>query len=504
MDGLRQVLQAVGYEALSRKYQLDTLAHYRSSYVAFKGRPYTRIDSDHETHVYPKSYLPKNPDDAFLQLEFALKYDGVNLEILAALFKHFNQEEVEHYINGQPTARNARIIWYLFEWLTGKALNIPDIKIGNYVPLLDSEEYYTVPGERSRRHRVVNNLLGNRQFCPIVRKTEALMQFEKSHVDDKAKNLIESYNPEIIMRAIHYLYLKETMSSYAIERERPDIQHQTRFVELLKATEKLEEITKEKLIELQNAIVDPRFSDVDYRVVQNYVGEQISVDFQKIHYISPKPEDVAELMLGLLSTLQSLQNSNVHPIISASVIAFGFVFIHPFEDGNGRLHRFLIHYILSRTHFTPEGVIFPVSSVMLKNIRSYDAILESFSVPLLERIKNYQLTHDGRLSVFGQTKNYYQFIDYTRFSEYLFECVIETVETVFKNELEFIKNYDLTKRAIRNIVDMPDRLIDLIIKFVSQNNGQLSDAKRRKYFYMLSQNEISEIEKTISENSITR
>jgi hypothetical protein len=43
--------------------------------------------------------------------------------------------------------------------------------------------------------------------------------------------------------------------------------------------------------------------------------------------------------------------------------------------------------------------------------------------------------------------------------------------------LAFLANYDATKHAIRNIVDMPDRLIDLFIRFCFQNNGRLPARK---------------------------
>jgi Fic family protein len=60
------------------------------------------------------------------------------------------------------------------------------------------------------------------------------------------------------------------------------------------------------------------------------------------------------------------------PIIRASAIAFGFVFIHPFENGNGRIHRFLIHDFLSRDNFLPTGMIIPVSAHMVNNLKLYD------------------------------------------------------------------------------------------------------------------------------------
>ena len=69
-------------------------------------------------------------------------------------------------------------------------------------------------------------------------------------------------------------------------------------------------------------------------------------------------------MQDLLLSLERMIDSAVNPVIIAAT-SFGFVYIHPFEDGNGRLHRFLIHYVLAGTSFTPSGIIFPVSAIML-------------------------------------------------------------------------------------------------------------------------------------------
>ena len=37
----------------------------------------------------------------------------------------------------------------------------------------------------------------------------------------------------------------------------------------------------------------------------------------------------------------------LNPVIAAAVLAFGFVYIHPFVDGDGRIHRDLIHHVLA-------------------------------------------------------------------------------------------------------------------------------------------------------------
>jgi Fic family protein len=264
----------------------------------------------------------------------------------------------------------------------------------------------------------------------------------------------------------------------------------------LELAEKEDFCEKEKLIELQNRIVDPRFKDSDYRVSQNYVGQTVAYQKEVIHFICPKPDDLKSLMEGLIDTHKRMKAGNVSPVIHAAIIAYGFVFLHPFEDGNGRIHRFLIHNILSLQELVPPGLMFPVSAVMLKNPADYDASLEAFSRPLLQLI-DYQLDEMGQMTVENDTSCWYRYMDMTTQSETLYEFVTKTIEEELVEELSFLVNYDNTKKAIQDIIDMPDRLIDLFIQLCLQNNGRLSEGKRVTHFDFLTDEELSGIEQAV-------
>lgn len=56
---------------------------------------------------------------------------------------------------------------------------------------------------------------------------------------------------------------------------------------------------------------------------------------------------------------------------------------------------------------------------------------------------------------------------------------------------------DKTQKAIQEIVDMPDRQIDLFIRFCLQNNGCLSARKRNSRFDTLSNEEIARMEQAV-------
>lgn len=181
---------------------------------------------------------------------------------------------------------------------------------------------------------------------------------------------------------------------------------------------------------------------------------------EKVHFTGPKPEDLNGLMDALVVAHNRMGAGDVPAVVHAAAVAYGFVFLHPFGDGNGRIHRFLIHNILARRGFTPAGIIFPVSAAMLKNIADYDASLESFSRPLIE----YSLDGQGRMTVQNDTADWYRYIDMTPQAEALFRFIGQTIDTELVEELAFLASYDQTRKAIQEIVDMPDRKIGMFIQ----------------------------------------
>ncbi len=493
--GRSTTVQRVGYSALLEMLSLDVIPNWHSSLVANSSTHRIESTVGIVWETYPESYWPG--DTVGAHLEFALKYDGTNLSILAEAFRKVNAADLLTYIQSKPTGKYARRLWFFYEFLAGNRLPLDDLKQGNYVDLLDPNKYYTSDRSRKiRRQRINDNLLGDRRFCPIVRRTERLSAFEAANLTERCRQIVESYPAELLRRALSYLYTKETKSSFEIERITPSSDRIERFVALLKSAEREDLVDKDRLIDLQNRIVDPRFADANYRETQNYVGETVPWRQERVHYACPQPEHIDDLMDGLIAAHRRMADSGVQSVVHAAAVAYGFVFLHPFEDGNGRIHRFLIHNILARHGFTPKGVIFPVSAVMLRQPSVYDDSLEAFSRPLMS-IVDYTLDEDGQMTVNNDTAALYRYIDMTTQAEALFSFVETTIDTELVEELTFLANYDRTKATIQNIVDMPDRMIDLFIRLCLQNNGRLSRRKRESQFDFLTDDEITGMEEAV-------
>ena len=490
--------EPAGYAKAIIDFALTVTTPYRLTFIAAKGAKRT-IERDGKTVlVLPPAY--RQEPGLASHLTFALKHEGVNLEVLAALFERIDLEpferELDELVAARPTGRYVRQLWFLCEYLTDRRLRASDLRTGNYVPLLDQAEYYTAPARRSPRHRILDNLLGTRAFCPMVRRTERLRDFENKHLAEEAAKIVAELDEDAIRRAVSYLYTKETRSSFSIEGESPSSSKTERFVGLLKAVPGIDKLTREQLVRLQTEAVDPRFAEGDYRKSQVYVGEQVDLVRQKIHFIAPRAEDVPAMMEGLLDCQRRMEGTALDPVIQAAVASFGFVFIHPFEDGNGRIHRLLIHYVLSRNGFTPKGIIFPVSAVMLQRRHEYNDALEQFSVPVM-RLVDYEEHGDGTVEVKNETAHLYRYFDATPMAEALYGWVEQTVRDELRRELEFIAGFRKIRQEVDAIVELPDKQANLFITLCLQNNGRLSPAKRARHFSRLTDREVAALEKVV-------
>lgn len=484
-----------GYAALIERFGLDTTPPWHRSIVADSNTQRVDTTATGVTEIYPSVYWPGNePCD---HLEFALKYDGTDLALLAQLLPAIGADAVAAWVSSAPQGKYARRAWYLFELLTGTRLAIADLARGNYIDLLDEDAYFVSQAPvQVRRQRVNDNLLGSAGFCPMVRRTATIESFIAKDFAARSRDLAAAYPPALLSRALNYLYTKETKSSFEIERITPDSSRTERFVSLLRSAATEDLCAKPSLIAAQNQIVDARFRELDYRTEQNYVGETVHYGRERIHYVCPRPEHVAPLMSGLTESHARMAASGVHPVVHAATVGYAFVFVHPFADGNGRLHRLLIHNILTRRGFVPAGLVFPVSVAMAENPAEYDASLEAFSRPVM-RLADYTLDESGRMRVRNDLGPLYRYPDMTVQVEMLFAFIERTVESVLVNELEFLANYDRTKAAMQAVADLPDREIDLFIRLCLQNAGRMSQAKRTSAFAALSDDEVERLERCV-------
>ena len=470
----------VGQEWLRRELRLPVPPpQVESSVVA--GARRTDALGARTVERYPRQYAAD--DSIVAHLRFALRHEPVDLRVLVAALKAMEPADLERWVRAEPTGAFSRRAWFFYETFTGRTLDLDHARAGNYVPALSPDKHVAAEPRRSRRHRVADNLLGGPGLCPTVRRTPGLLERIDARVDAEARVLIEGSDPPILSRAVSYLYTKETRSSFAIEGESPSASRTERFVAALRETHAFDPTDRAAMLRLQGAIVDPRYAAAGWRDFQNFVGSTAGGYRQDVHFIGPRPADVAGLMDAWIDMMRRLSGTRVDPVVAAAVGSFAFVFIHPFEDGNGRIHRFLMHHVLAKRGYSPPGVIFPVSAAILRDRGSYDQVLATFSRPILPFIQ-WRWTEEQEILVENDTADLYRYFDATTFAEYLYDRVADTVRYDLKEELAFVAVFDQAFESVRRIVDMPDRRASLFVRLCLQNGGRLAAAKRRRFAEM--------------------
>jgi len=488
----RSFPQSVGLCRLIEELQLQVPVPATRSEIVAGARKTVAADG-RILEQYPRNYAPKEP---FGDLRFALRYEPVALDVYLAIFQSIDTHQLEEWIRSEPTGIFTRRAWYLYELLMEKQLDVPEVIPSGYIDLLDPKIHLTRPRRLVRRQRINDNLLGSGKYSPLVRRTEALTSYMEKGLAEEANAIVKGCDPAILARAVHYLFTKETKSSFAIEGEEPSKDRTERFVVALMKTSGFDATSKDAFVQLQNAIVDPRYAQKSWRTTQNFVSQTLPDYSEDIHFVCPKPEDVPSLMDSWMEMVNRLKlPEGADPVVAAAVAAFGFVFLHPFDDGNGRIHRFLVHHILSKLGFTPQGILFPVSAAMLRDRLAYDQVLEGFSASIMPFIQ-YDLDLEHGMTVKNDTARLYRYFDATAQAEYLYRCIEETIHRDLRDEIGFLAVFDAALRATLNIVDMPNRRAALLVRLILQNKGKLSKGKRTSFAEITDQ-EVDRIETAV-------
>ena len=480
----------VGYAALIAEYNLQVPPPSRLAAIANRHRPVSNREW--------RMFAPRSAPEASLggQLEFAVKWEGVSLAVLRALFSRVDPAEIVWMVREKPTGAYVRRIWFLYEWLMDARLDLPDAGKVKAVPVVNPElQFAPAEGPLSRRHRVRNNLPGTQRFCPMVRRTPELDRYVRMCLDEEARKVVGRTHPDVVRRATAFLLLEDSQASFRIEGERPPHDRQLRWAQAI-ADAGQQDLTVDELERLQQTVIgDARFVRLGLRTEGGWIGERDRTTMEPIpEHISARPQDLPDLMQGLVEYARQAAGAPLDPVVVAAVLSFGFVYMHPFEDGNGRLHRWLIHHALARAGYNPPDLVFPVSVPMLRRITDYREVLANYSREVLPLV-DWRTTRGHNVEVLNDTADHYRFFDATAHAEFLYKCVEETVTRDLPREVAYLEGYDeFSRRVQEETADMPEKTVNLLAQFLRQNDGKLSKRARTREFARLSEDEVERVE----------
>lgn len=413
-------------------------------------------------------------------LLFALKYEGVNLQVLAQALPKLPAHEMVAGIHVAPSGVYIRVACFLWEFFNGTELpGLPDIS-GPTVDVFDASRYITTKGTRNAKWRVNFNGLGSLSYCVTVERMPAIEALLSADILGNAHRFVADLAPMAAERAMSWAYLHETQSSFAIEKELPSHTKAEAFVALLKQANQAEFLDEPYLVALQNAsMTNPLDLASQYRHQQNWLRGPLR-GAVGVTYVPPPPEWVPSLMGDLLAFANEAPKQ-VDPLVCAAVVSFAFVFIHPFMDGNGRLSRFLFHHALCRSGQWGNGLLLPVSVAMKRNEDQYLTALQSYSKPARQAWDVTWLGDNEFDFQFKSDASIYRYWDATACVAFGLDMAQQALNIDLKDEAAFLAQFDVIFKAVDERFDVRGNDLTSLVLACLQNKGKISANRRKKF-----------------------
>lgn len=477
----------VGYEHLREALHLSAFAVQQPARVGRVGK----ITTSEGGLLVPAAVAPARDASIVEHALFALKHEGINLQILSMAVAHMDADSLAALVQSNPRGVHVRKLCSLWEAFTQREIVATPAPVAA-VELFPPQHYLTSSNAPRSRWGVLMNGLGTiggvHGYCPTVRRTRDIESGLQSGLFDHLRQFNEESDPDLVRRTVAWAYLSETKSSYQIERETPSQGKAEKFMRMLAHAHAPGCIDEDMLAELQRAIVsNPHAQSFEFRQEQNWLSNG-GHGLLGVTYVPPAPDALPDLMQGWMDMSNALtRDAAVDPMVGASLASFGFVFAHPFMDGNGRLSRYLLHRHLCQSGAIAEGAMLPVSTAIARHEGEYLQALRSFSAAAREFWSGRWIGgQDMRLNFVGDI-NMYRYWDATACTEFGMRMAQEALEKDLYQESRFLQNFDQLKAAVNAQFDVPDKELCILVRGCLSGNGVVSNNLRKKFAYAVMQ-----------------
>lgn len=470
----------VGYEFLRQAIGAGLPPLVRRSQIG----AVTRIELIDGLLMVPRSVAPSAAPSFEAQslnhLLFALRHEGTNLAILRATLLKIPAQAMVARLAETPSGARIRVACFLWESFVGRLLPVADRAAGSYAPVFDPLRYYTHEvGPTSTRWRVRFNGIGTLKYAVTIERSSEI----ESRLADKALErlsaAVHSLGEDLVRRTLEWAYLSETQGSFAIEGETPPQNKAQAFVALLREAHQKRPLDEGYLCQLQRAaLTNPALHEFQFRSEQNWLrrGGRGALS---VTYVPPAPTLALELMTELMA-LANRAPPGLCPLMAAAVVSFGFVFLHPFMDGNGRLSRFLIHHMLCGAGALSNGFVLPISAAIHRHEDDYLKVLSAFSTPARQLWAVTQIDAAQFDFQFQGDDGLYRYWDATAAVAFTLRMASEAVDVDVLAEAKHLRRFDTLFSSVSAQHDLRGNDLATLLT-IAIHEGGISANKRKRY-----------------------
>lgn len=294
-------------------------------------------------------------------------------------------------------------------------------------------------------NKIVNDLLKINVAKEVVDLLELPVSIEEEIKKESIAKRVH-YSTKIEGNKLNLKEVKDILENNKESHERNVLEIRNYYNALMYLNKEAENqtlITEELIFKVHNLVSGKHLTyKNNYREEQNVVADSLT---GTIVYMPPEAKEVPKLMKQMVKKFNSKETKDIPIPIKAGILAYEFVTIHPFWDGNGRCSRLLATYILKAYHYDLKG-FYVMEEFYDKDINEYYNSLQM------------GLHHNF---YFGRNE-----ADITVWLEYFISIMANTFEVVGNRVKEIYKN----SKEEMNIIDTLDKRERWVANYIITNN----------------------------------
>lgn len=225
----------------------------------------------------------------------------------------------------------------------------------------------------SLRERYYKASIGKDALIRLVGEAEVAEQVYNS-------NAIE--NSTLSLEETEKILLQIDLERFVTEREIFEAKNLARVVEYINKKAKEQELTLEVILSLHKMLISNISDDIAGRFRRD--NEYVRVG----SHIAPAPKEIVERLEKMLAEYNAASHENI--IKRIAKLHLTFEYIHPFNDGNGRIGRVINNYLLIREGFVPVNIKFIDRKMYYEAFKEFD---EKGATKIMEEIVGKSITN---------------------------------------------------------------------------------------------------------------
>ncbi|MFA6315347.1 MAG: Fic family protein [Candidatus Paceibacterota bacterium] len=204
--------------------------------------------------------------------------------------------------------------------------------------------------------------LRERYYRASIDKDALISLISEAEVADQVYNSNAIENSTLSLEETEKILLQIDLDRYISERELFEAKNLARVVSYIDKKAKEQELGPDVILSLHKMLLSNIRDDVVGRFRKD--DEYVRVG----SHIAPSPKEIKESIQRMFSEYNATNHENIIKRIARLHLAFEY--LHPFNDGNGRIGRVINNYLLIREGFVPINIKF------IDRKKYYDAFKE--------------------------------------------------------------------------------------------------------------------------------